>query len=91
MALDEQDKRWIEQTVTREVIAAEERIVSALKDFVGERSEGVETKLLTAFQQWASPMEARMRTHAAALKAFDAEMEYHEDRLRKLKGRPPAA
>lgn len=64
MALDEQDKRWIEQTVPREVIAAEERIVSALKDFVGERSEGVETKLLTAFQQWASPMEARMRTHA---------------------------
>jgi hypothetical protein len=47
--------------------------------------------LLTAFQQWASPMEARMRTHAAALKAFDAEMEYHEDRLRKLEGRPPAA
>lgn len=90
MALDEQDKQWIQENVTQQIIAAEERIISALKAFVSERSEQVETRLLTAFQQWASPMEARMRTHAAAIKAIDAEMEYHEDRLKRLEGRSPA-
>lgn len=54
------------------------------KDWIKERLERVETALLTAFHQWASPQEMRQRTHAAAIKALDAEMEYLSDRVTKL-------
>lgn len=33
--------------------------------------ERVETALLTEFHKWASPAEARARTHAAVLRAID--------------------
>lgn len=58
-----------------------------IKELLDERLERVETSLLTAFHQWTSPMEARQRTHTAALKAVDAEMEYLSDRVKKLEGR----
>jgi hypothetical protein len=54
------------------------------KQWIDERLERVETKLLTAFHQWASPMEARLRTHAATLRALDLEMEALDDRMKKL-------
>jgi hypothetical protein len=63
----------------------EERIVS----YVNERSEQVETKLLTEFHKWASPAEARNRTISAALRAIDLEMESIADRVKKLEGRQP--
>ena len=46
----------------------------------------VETRLLTAFQQWGSPVEIRQRSHAAVLRALDVEMESVQDRLNKLEG-----
>lgn len=49
--------------------------------------ERVETALLTEFHKWASPQEMRQRTHAAALRAIDAEMENLQDRVTKLEGR----
>jgi hypothetical protein len=50
-----------------------------------ENSEGVETTLLTEFRRWASPIELRQRSHAAALRAL--EVESVSDRLRNLEGR----
>ena len=44
------------------------------KEWIDTRLEQMETKLLTAFQKWASPLEARMRTHTVAIKAVDAEL-----------------
>lgn len=55
-----------------------------ITELLDERLERVETKLLTAFHQWASPMEARLRTHAATLRALDLEMEALDDRMKKL-------
>ena len=52
------------------------------KQWIDERLDRVETKLLTAFHQWASPMEARLRTHSAALRAMDLEMEGLDDRVK---------
>jgi hypothetical protein len=49
----------------------------------------VETSLLTEFHKWASPAEARAKSHAAVLRALDAEMEYLSDRVTKLEGKPP--
>jgi hypothetical protein len=67
------------------LIEMEERIVS----YVNERSEQVETKLLTEFHKLASPAEARNRTISAALRAIDLEMESIDDRVKKLEGRHP--
>lgn len=44
--------------------------------------EAMETRLLTEFHKWASPLEARQRTHTATLRA--AEMEYLSDRMKKI-------
>ena len=71
------------------LIEMEERIVSSLKGYVNERSEQVETKVLTEFHKWASPAEARSRTISAALRAIDLEMESIDDRVKKLEGRQP--
>ena len=53
-----------------------------------EELRDMETRLLTAFQRWASPVEMRQRTHAAAFKAVDAEIEYLQDRVKKLEEKP---
>jgi hypothetical protein len=46
--------------------------------------ERVETNLLTEFHKWASPVEARAKTHAAAIRAIDLEMEALTERVQKL-------
>ena len=60
-----------------------------LKDHINERSETVETRLLTEFHKWASPAEARSRTISAALRAIDLEMEALSDRVNRLEGNQP--
>ena len=50
------------------------------------RLESVETKLLTEFRKWASPAEMRARSHSAALRAMDIEIETLSDRVTKLEG-----
>lgn len=49
--------------------------------------EKVETTLLTEFHKWASPVELRQKSHAAALRALDVEVESLSDRLKNLEGR----
>jgi hypothetical protein len=46
------------------------------KQWISQRLEKVETTLLTEFHKWASPVELRQRSHAAALR-----------RLKNLEGR----
>jgi hypothetical protein len=55
-----------------------------ITELLDERLERVETNLITAFHKWASPMEARQRTHSAAMRALDLEMEALDDRVKKL-------
>jgi hypothetical protein len=55
--------------------------------WISERLEKVETTLLTEFHKWASPVELCSRSHAAALRALDAEVESLADRLKNLEGR----
>ena len=59
------------------------------KRWIREQLEHVETTLLTEFHKWASPLEARQRTHSAALRALDVEMEQMDDRVKKLEGHVP--
>jgi len=57
------------------------------KQWITAQLERVETSLLTEFHKWASPIDARLRSHSAALRALDVEMEAISDRLRKIE--PP--
>ena len=57
------------------------------KQWIKQQLEGVETTLLTEFHKWASPVEMRQRSHAAAIRALDAEVESLSDRLKSLEGR----
>jgi hypothetical protein len=57
------------------------------KQRISQRLEKVETTLLTEFHKWASPVELRQKSHAAALRALDAEVESLADRLKNLEGR----
>jgi hypothetical protein len=79
----------VDTELKRYLIEMEGRIVSSLKEYVNERCEQVETKLLTEFHKWASPAEARQRTISAALRAIDLEMESIANLGKKLAGRPP--
>ena len=63
--------------------------IAAVEERLNARIERVETSLLTEFHKWASPAEARAKSHAAVLRALDAEMEYLSDRVTKLEGKPP--
>jgi hypothetical protein len=49
------------------------------KKWISEQLERVETGLLTEFHKWASPIEARMHTHSATLRAIDLEIEQMDD------------
>jgi hypothetical protein len=72
MALTDEDKAWIS---------------AGFSDLKG-KIERLETSLLTEFHKWASPMDARMRTHNAAIRALDLEMESLNDRVKNLE-QPP--
>jgi hypothetical protein len=56
------------------------------KQWISQRLEKVETTLLTEVH-WASPVELRQKSHAAAIRALDTEVEVLSDRLKNLEGR----
>jgi hypothetical protein len=76
MALDDEDKQWIQGTMQGMPEASEARL--------REHMYGVETRLLTEFHKWASPMETRVKSHAAAIRAFDEELESLDGRVKRL-------
>jgi hypothetical protein len=78
MGLTDEDKRWISEQLRVDLRENNIRIT--------EQIRSVETSLLTEFHKWASPSEARQRTHAAALRAIDLEMEALSERVSKLEG-----
>ena len=49
--------------------------------------EKAETSLVAELHEWASPVELRQKSHAAALRALDAEVESLSERLKNLEGR----
>ena len=57
------------------------------KQWISGQLEKVDTTLLTEFHKWASPVELRQKSHAAALHALDVEVESLSDRLKNLEGR----
>ena len=95
MSLTNEDKVWIESLFSEklgrvETIFSEklERVEATLTEKIAlvettfnDKLERVETALLTAFHKWASPAEARFRSHSNALTALDLEIEATKDRV----------
>jgi hypothetical protein len=96
MSLTDDDKKWIieqlgqtESRLSGKIEQVESRLngrIDQIETRLSGRIEQVETTLLTEFHKWASPFEARMRTHSATLRALDLETEAMDDRLKKLEG-----
>ena len=55
-----------------------------LRTYIEERSEATETKLLSAFHNWAQTFEVRARGTSAAVREFDERLGLIEDRVAKL-------
>jgi TRAP-type C4-dicarboxylate transport system substrate-binding protein len=96
MSLSDEDKQWIQELMqgqmqgqrqyVQEQMQGQREYVHEQMGLMREQLEVVETRLLTEFHKWASPFEARQRTHTAALRAIDLEMEELSDRVKKLEG-----
>lgn len=76
MNLTDEDKEWIADAIGGALAASETRLTVAI--------ERVETRLLTAFHDWASPIEQKLRSHREALRALDLEIEAIGGRVAKL-------
>jgi len=72
------DERF--ETVSRHV---DERFESISRHF-GERLENTETKLLTAFHNWAQTYESRARGTVTVVRQFEDRLGFVEERLNKL-------
>jgi hypothetical protein len=100
MSLTDEDKTWITEQLrgylredrawtTEQLRDTNSRITEYLREDrnrIMEEIRTVETSLLTEFHKWASPSEARQRTHAA-LRAIDLEMEALSERVSELEGK----
>ncbi|HEX3877704.1 MAG TPA: hypothetical protein VHW24_12005 [Bryobacteraceae bacterium] len=71
------------ERVESDLTARIERVESDLS----ARMERVETNLLTEFHKWASPVEMRLRSHGAAIRAVDLQQEAVTDSIGKLVAR----
>ena len=70
----------------RHLHEAEARIVEVLKRYIDERSEAVETRLLTAFHGWARPVEIRLRSASTSVQGFDERLALLEERVSRIEG-----
>lgn len=62
-------------------------LTEANKQWITTQLEAVETRLLRAFHDRASPLEMRVGSHAAVIRALDIEVETPGNRVSRLE--PP--
>jgi hypothetical protein len=93
--MTEEDKIWFAGFIDKAIQASENRMMRSIEAYVDkaiqasetrmmEQMRSIETTLLTEFQKWASPIEMRIKTHTATLRAVDAEIEYLSDRVKNI-------
>ena len=71
--------RGTEDRINSSAIALEERLIERIRD--------TETTLLTEFHKWAAPVDQRVRGLSSMLRAVDADLEYMQERLKRLENR----
>ena len=87
-----QDFKGVRQDINavRQDINAVRQRVDEVRQELLDKIEQTETNLLTEFHKWASPMEARQRSHSATLRALDLEVETLTDKVKKLEENRPS-
>jgi hypothetical protein len=80
MSLTDEDKLWIVERM--------DTLERRLTDRLTGQIEAAETKLLTAFHEWASPAEKRLYSYRATIEAIDAEIERLKLRVERLETPP---
>ena len=82
--MTDEDRQWLTALVKglQTQIYGIEAETRNLEARLLERIELTETRLLTAFHQWASPMEARVKSHSSLLRALDLELESSLDAIK---------
>jgi hypothetical protein len=95
MSLTDDDKAWLKGELDgqREWMKGaqddQRAWVSSQLKILDAKIEHVETSLLTEFHKWASPLEMRLHSHTATLRAVDLEQEAIAERVTKLENRSP--
>lgn len=59
-------------------------VEARINEKIAHAIEAAETKLLTAFHEWASPTDQKIRSHREALRALDLQIEEIGSRVKKL-------
>jgi len=59
-------------------------VEARINDRTARAIEDSATKLLTAFHEWASPTDQKIRSHREALRALDLQIEEIASRVKKL-------
>ncbi len=57
------------------------------KQWIDDRLEQLETRMLTEFHKWAQPVVGRLRSHTEAMRTLDLELEALQSRVEKLENR----
>jgi hypothetical protein len=86
MPFTDEDKKWLEARFEAQTKWLETRFDVQMRE-TRDLIETTETKLLTGFHKWASPMELRVQSHATAIRVLDLELENVKERLSKLEPR----
>jgi hypothetical protein len=76
------------QSMEARLVGRIDQSAKAVEERLTERIRDSETALLTEFHKWASPIETRLRTHSTVPCTMDADLEYLQDRVKKLEDRP---
>src|ERR1700733_11895324 len=83
----------IERHLDKRADEIEQRVVTSEQYMRGEMKDSIhtlETRLITEFHKWASPLESRLNTHRHWFYEVDAQVELLKHRVEKLEGqRPP--
>jgi hypothetical protein len=66
-----------------------QNVAEELKKYIDQRSEKVETNLLSAFHGWARSMEIRVRNSGSMVTGFDERLALAEERISELERRKP--
>jgi hypothetical protein len=80
----EASERRTSQAIAAAIVTAIEASERRTSQAIAAAIEAMETKLLTAFHSWASPVEQKLRTHREALRALDLQIEEIAGRVKKL-------
>jgi hypothetical protein len=85
--MDPELRQALQQMEGRIIAHVDERIADVerrITAHVDERIEATETKLLTAFHNWAQTYEARARGTSVLVREFDERLGLIEERLARL-------